>query len=150
MDYVKKMVKWGDTHHPKWVDFVRIALGLFLMFKAISFLIYMSELTDLMDGTMDFGMFALTLLGHYVVFAHLLGGLALILGMFVRAACIVQIPILMAAIIMVNGNTSMMQPIWELLSSILVLCLLVYFLFVGNGPLSFKMPEEEKRHGLSH
>ncbi len=149
MDYVAKMVKWGDTHHPKWVDFIRIALGAFLMYKAISFLIYMGELTDLMNGSMDFGMFALALLGHYVVFAHLLGGLALILGMFVRAACIVQIPILIAAVIVVNGNTNMAQPFWELLTSLVVLGLLIYFMFAGNGPLSFKMPPEEKRHGLT-
>ncbi len=148
MDNIKRLVKWGETHHPKWIDFIRIALGGFLMFKAISFLIYMSKLTALMTGTMDFGMFALTLLGHYVVFAHLLGGLALILGMFVRAACIVQIPILVAAIIVVNSNTTMTQPLWELISSVLVLGLLVYFLIAGNGSLSFKLPPEEKRHGL--
>ena len=149
MQTIKKMVKWGETHHPKWVDFIRIALGLFLMYKAISFLIYMGNLTDLMEGTMNFGMFALALLGHYVVFAHLLGGLALVLGMFVRAACIVQIPILVVAVLVVNRNTAMGQPFWELVSSVIVLGLLVYFLFAGNGPMSFKLPPEEKRHGLT-
>ena len=149
MDNIKKMVKWGDTHHPKWVDLIRILLGGFLMYKAIAFLIYMGKMTDLMDGTMDFGLFALTLLGHYVVFAHLLGGLALILGMFVRAAAIVQIPILLAAVFVVNANTTMAQPYMEVVSSVIVLVLLVYFMIVGNGPLSFKLPPEEKRHSLT-
>ena len=149
MDYIKQMVKWGDTHHPKWVDLIRILLGGFLMFKAISFLIYMGRMTDLMDGTMDFGQFALTLVGHYVVFAHLLGGLALILGMFVRAAAIVQIPILLAAVFVVNAKIEMAQPYMEVVSAVIVLVLLVYFMIVGNGPLSFKMPPEEKRHGLT-
>jgi putative oxidoreductase len=58
----------------------------------------------------------------------------------------VQIPILLAAVFVVNANTSMMQPYWEMVSSVAVLILLVYFMIVGNGPLSFKMPEEEKRH----
>jgi NADH:ubiquinone oxidoreductase subunit 3 (subunit A) len=40
----------------------------------------------------------------------------------------------------------MMQPYWEIVSSVIVLLLLVYFMIVGNGPLSFKMPEEEKKH----
>lgn len=146
MDTILRAVKWGDTHHPKWVDFIRIALGIFLMYKAIAWLIYMGRLSDLMTGSMSFGLFALTLLGHYVVFAHLLGGLGLILGMFTRAACIVQIPILLAAVFVVNANTTMMQPYWEVVSSVAVLLLLVYFMIVGNGPLSFKMPEEEKRH----
>jgi uncharacterized membrane protein YphA (DoxX/SURF4 family) len=102
-----------------------------------------------MTGSMSFGLFALTLLGHYVVFAHLLGGLALILGMFTRAACIVQIPILVAAVLFVNSNTTMMQPYWEIVSSVVVLILLVYFMIVGNGPLSFKMPVEEKKHSMT-
>ena len=149
MDQILKMVKWGDTHHPKWVDLIRILLGLFLMYKAIAFLFYMGRLSDLMTGTMDFGMFALTIVGHFVVFAHLLGGLALVLGMFVRAACIVQIPILLAAVFVVNAKTSMMQPYWEIVTSVVVLLLLIYFLIVGNGPLSFKMPEEEKKHSAA-
>jgi putative oxidoreductase len=149
MDYILRAVKWGDTHHPKWVDFIRIALGIFLMYKAIAWLIYMGQLSDLMTGSMSFGLFALTLLGHYVVFAHLLGGLALILGMFTRAACIVQIPILLAAVFFVNNNTAMMQPYWEIVSSVVVLILLVYFMIVGNGPLSFKMPEEEKKRSIA-
>lgn len=149
MDYILKAVKWGDTHHPKWVDFIRIALGLFLMYKAIAFLFYMGRLSDLMTGSMSFGLFALTLLGHYVVFAHLLGGLGLVLGMFTRAACIIQIPILLAAVLFVNANTAMMQPYWEIVISVVVLLLLVYFMIIGNGPLSFKMPEEEKKHGMA-
>ncbi len=116
------------------------------MYKAIAWLIYIGQLSDLMTGTMDFGIFALTLLGHYVVFAHLLGGLALVLGMFTRAACIVQIPILLAAVFVVNANTTMMQPYWEMVTSVVVLILLVYFMIIGNGPLSFKLPDEEKRH----
>ena len=149
MDNIKRLVKWGDTHHPKWVDLIRILLGGFLMYKAISFLVYMSRMTDLMDGSMDFGQFALTLLGHYVAFAHLLGGLALILGMFVRASAIVQIPILLAAVFVVNANTAMAQPYVEVVSSVVVLLLLVYFLIVGNGPISFKLPPEEKTHSLT-
>jgi uncharacterized membrane protein YphA (DoxX/SURF4 family) len=69
--------------------------------------------------------------------------------MFTRAACIVQIPILLAAVLFVNANTAMMQPYWEIVSSVVVLLLLVYFMIVGNGPLSFKMPEEEKKHGIA-
>jgi len=149
MDNIKRLVKWGNTHHPKWVDLIRIVLGGFLIYKAISFLVYMGRMTDLMDGSMDFGQFALTLLGHYVVFAHLLGGLALILGMFVRASAIVQIPILLAAVFVVNANTAMAQPYVEVVSSVVVLLLLVYFLIVGNGPISFKLPPEEKRHSLT-
>jgi hypothetical protein len=37
------------------------------------------------------------------------------------------------------------SPYSVIVLSILVLLLLIYFLIIGNGPLSVKMPEEEKK-----
>jgi len=67
--------------------------------------------------------------------------------MFTRAACLIQIPILLGAIIFVNipSTHDVAQPYNELFLSILVFLLLVYFLIAGNGPLSIKFPAEEKK-----
>jgi len=140
--------EWGDKHHPRWVDIVRILLGVFLIYKGIDFLVHMSRLIGMMGGisSTEFGDFTYMLAGHYVVFAHLIGGLALVLGMFTRAACIIQIPILLGAVFFVNSNPEMLQPYSEKITSVFVLLLLVYFLVVGNGPLAFKFPEE-RPHG---
>ena len=144
MDLLHRLEFWGDRHHPRWMDIVRIALGVFLVYKAVDFLNNMSDLVSLMSQNTSFGSFAYILAGHYVVFAHLLGGILLIFGVLTRFACVIQIPVLIGAIFFVGTNQEMLRPYSELLVSIVVLLLLVYFLIAGNGPLSVKLDEEEK------
>ena len=144
MNFLQRLELWGDRHHPKWLDIVRIALGIFLCYKGIDFLIHMSVLIGLMKNN-SFGEFSYVLAGQYVVFAHILGGILLVLGLFTRFACIIQIPILLGAVIFVDTNKDLLRPYSDLLLSILVLLLLIYFLIIGSGPLSFKIPEEEKK-----
>ncbi len=139
MDFLHRVETWGDKHHPKWLDFVRIALGLFLCFKAIHFLTNMSIIQDLLSQKLSFGAFAVVLLGHFIVFAHLIGGICLILGVLTRFACLIQIPILLGAVIFINFSKDMFRPYSEILLSIVVLLLLIYFLIIGNGPLSMKL-----------
>ena len=144
MDLLHRLEFWGDRHHPRWMDIVRIALGVFLVYKAVDFLNNMSDLVSLMSQNTSFGSFSYILAGHYVVFAHLLGGILLIFGVLTRFACVIQIPVLIGAIFFVGTNQEMLRPYSELLISIVVLLLLVYFLIAGNGPLSVKLDEEEK------
>jgi putative oxidoreductase len=145
MNLLQRIEQWGNRHHPKWMDIVRIALGIFLCYKGVDFLFNMSRLISLMPNRSSFGDFAYIMAGQYVVFAHILGGIFLILGLFTRFACAIQIPILLGAVIFVNSNREMLQPYSELLFSILILLLLIYFLIIGNGPWSFKIPEEENK-----
>ena len=76
---------------------------------------------------------------------ELVSGILFVLGLFTRFACLIQIPILLGAVIFVNSNRDLLRPYSALVVSIVVLLLLIYFLIVGNGPLSFKIPEEEKK-----
>jgi putative oxidoreductase len=137
MNYLQRLEHWGDRHHPKWLDIIRIALGVFLCYKGFEFLNNMSAMLTLMSSSMSFGSFSLVLLGHYIVFAHLVGGFLLAIGVLTRFACLIQIPILLGAIIFINTSPEMWQHFSELLISILVLGLLIYFLIAGNGQLSF-------------
>ena len=146
---MQRLEYWGNSHHPKWMDIVRIALGIFLCYKGVDFLLNMSKLINLMSNRTSFGSFVYILAGQYVVFAHILGGIFLILGLFTRFACIIQIPILVGAIIFVNSSRDMLQPYSELILSVLVLILLLYFLVAGNGPWSFKIPDEEKKRKVA-
>lgn len=145
MNLVEKFENWGDKHHPKWLDIIRIALGIFLCYKGVDFLRNTSDLISFMTNRSPFGSFVIILLAHYVAFAHVIGGFFLTIGMFTRAACLIQIPILLGAIIFVNiGSTqAAFSPYSELFLSVIVLLLLVYFMIIGNGPLSVKMPPEE-------
>ena len=147
MNLLEKFEQWGDRHHPKWLDIIRIALGLFLCYKGVDFLRNASSLISVMSSRQPFSSFIIVLLAHYVTFAHILGGFFLTIGLFTRAACLIQIPILIGAIIFININVAKdtFSPYSELVLSILVLLLLIYFLIIGNGPLSVKIPEEEKK-----
>jgi putative oxidoreductase len=149
MNFIQRLEHWGDTHHPKWLDLLRIALGLFLCFKGIEFLNNMSSMLNLLTSKMSFGSFTMVMLSNYIAFAHLLGGALLALGMLTRFACLIQIPILLGAIFfnLTNLSGNIMRPFSELLLAILVLVLLVYFLIVGNGPWSFShyMTEEKRK-----
>ncbi len=145
MNLREKFEDWGDRHHPKWLDIIRIALGIFLCYKGIDFLRNNGSLISLMKNTSPFSEFAIILLGHLVTFAHILGGLFLTIGMFTRAACLIQIPVMIGAVVFVNinGTRDTFSPYSELFLSIIILLLLIYFLIIGNGPLSVKIPPEE-------
>jgi uncharacterized membrane protein YphA (DoxX/SURF4 family) len=146
MNLLHRIEYWGEHHHPKWLDLVRIALGIFLCYKGVQFMRNTGVLIDLMSDKMSFGQFTLVLLSHYIVFAHIMGGFLLALGLLTRFACLIQIPILLGAIVFVNAAPDMMQPFSELIVSIVVLLLLIYFLIAGNGPWSFDwFVEREKQ-----
>jgi putative oxidoreductase len=145
MNLLHRLEFWGDRHHPRWMDFVRIALGAFLLYKGFDFLQNMSRLLGLMSKNPYFGDFSYFLAGHYVVFAHILGGILLILGVLTRAACLIQIPVMLGAIFFVSTNQEMLKPYSQLAVSIIVLLLLIYFLIAGNGPLALKIPPEEDK-----
>jgi putative oxidoreductase len=146
MNVVQRLEYWGDHHHPKWIDIIRIGLGLFLCYKGIAFLVNMSAMPNVLGNKMSFGSFNVMLLVTIIAFAHLGGGLLLVMGMLTRFACILQIPILIAAIVLNSSSGNIFRPFSELTLAILVLLLLVYFLIVGNGPWSFKLsPDEDNK-----
>ena len=145
MNTLQRFEQWGNLHHPKWVDIIRIALGIFLCYKGIQFLYNMSSMLDMMTSKISFGSFTIVMVSNYVAFAHLLGGALLILGLLTRFACLIQIPILLGAIFLINPPGNILKPFSELYLSVLVLLLLIYFLIVGNGPWSFKLSSEKEK-----
>ena len=140
---VQRVEHWGDTHHPQWLDIVRILLGAFLCYKGVDFLMNMGSMLGLITNRMSFGSFTEMMMGNYISFAHILGGILLILGVLTRFACLLQIPILLGAVFFVN--TALYRPFSETLLAILILLLLILFLVVGNGPVQLlKFRPDEK------
>jgi len=132
MNLLQRVEHWGDAHHPKWLDLLRIVFGLFLLFKGVEFANNMNGLMNLLSGQAYFGSFMLMILAHFVLGAHILGGVLLTLGLLTRFACLIQIPVLIGAIIFVNTRNVFGQ-FSELSLSVLVLLLLIYFLIIGSG-----------------
>lgn len=138
MNYAERIELWGDKHHPKWLDIVRIGLGIFLLYKGFEFLSNMTTLLNIINDSLSFNAFAIVLVSHYIVFAHIMGGFLLVLGLLTRFACLIQIPILIGAIFFVNTSGDVLRPFSELWLAILTLLLLICFLVIGNGPWSFE------------
>lgn len=135
MNVIQKVEHWGDTHHPKWLDIIRMCLGALLFFKAIQFINNMDQLSALMSRSEFFGSAFLGIMGHYIIMAHLIGGFMVAFGLLTRVACLAQIPILLGAVIFVNAPLGVMPDSnWWL--SLLILLLLVFFLVEGGGPWS--------------
>lgn len=143
MNLVQRVEHWGDTHHPAWLDIVRILLGAFLCYKGVDFLMNMGTMLGLLGSRMSFGSFSLMLMSNYVAFAHMLGGILLIMGVLTRFACLIQIPVLLGAVFFINTN--FYRPFSEVLMSIAVLLLLIVFLVVGNGPFQMLKFREGER-----
>jgi len=148
MNLLQKLEYWGDRHHPKWLDIFRFALGIFLVYKGVDFLENMGTMINQMHGLLPNIYFSLSLLGHYIVFAHIVGGLMLAFGFATRAACIMQIPILIGAIFFINSSEGMFNSYSQMIITVVCLLGLIYFLIAGNGPWSvdrFLIEKEDKR-----
>jgi putative oxidoreductase len=148
MNLVQRVEHWGDNHHPQWLDIVRIALGLFLCYKGVDFLMNMGSMLDLITNKMSFGSFTSMLMSNYIAFAHILGGVLLILGVLTRFACLIQIPILLGAIFFVNS--SLYRPFSALALPIFVLLLLIWFLVIGDGKWRLLTFSEDKNSNAKY
>jgi putative oxidoreductase len=138
MNVIRKIEHWGDVHQTKWLDFVRIILGLVIFGKGVSFISDTSTLQNLIVQNNIFGFsgMLISVAIHIVAFAHLVGGILITLGLVTRFAVVIQIPILIFAVFFVNLTKGFSMPNSELWLSVLVLFLLILFWVIGSGPLS--------------
>jgi len=144
MNTITKIEHWADTHHPQWIDFVRIILGLFILYKGILFISDTGALLAIMK-TADLQFVNLGL-AHYVAFVHLVGGILIAMGLVTRFAILFQIPILLGAVFLVNIQQGFIAVSnnTEFGISVIVLVLLLTFLIYGSG--KFSVDSWMKRH----
>ena len=142
MKMMDKIEQWGDTHHPAWMDTLRIGLGVLLFIKGIMFISDTTQLLQLVSG-LDLQLWTVTAV-HYVAFAHIFGGFLIALGCLTRFASIIQIPILVTAVFAVNIRQGFSYMNSELWLSMVVLFLVVVFAIIGSG--KFSMDEYMRTH----
>lgn len=135
MNIITEIEHWGDTHHPKWIDILRVALGLVILYKGILFISNTDALLQLMQNA-DLQFINLGI-AHYVAFAHLMGGFLIAIGLVTRFAILFQIPILLMAVF-VNAQQGFLSVAdnFEFGLSLGVLILLIVFLIMGSGKWS--------------
>jgi uncharacterized membrane protein YphA (DoxX/SURF4 family) len=136
MNIAKRVGAWGDRHHPKILDILRIILGIFLLFKGIVFFNNAGYLRYLIidSGAIKGSPGAISAIIYYVTYMHVLGGGLIVLGLYTRLWALLQLPIVFAAVFFVNITAPYVNS--ELWLSILVLALLCVFVIFGSGPLS--------------
>ena len=135
---VKGLNKWANSHTSYTLDFLRMLLGVFLIYKGASFITNNQDFEDLIAPLSNFlvGMFVF----HYIAAAHIMGGLIIIFGLLTRWAIIAQLPILFGAVLI---NFIGEMQIVNLIVSLFVLSTSLFFLIYGSGKHSadyyFKM-----------
>src|ERR1041385_5604538 len=97
MKNINECKSWMESHMDIVIDLVRMYLGIGLFIKGLYFLLRQEELKRLLEGA-DNAAFAQGAIAHYVIPAHLAGGLLLALGLLTRLAALSQIPILLGAV----------------------------------------------------
>jgi putative oxidoreductase len=133
MNMVQRMHQWNAAH-PLPILILRVALGLILLLKGISFTSNSERLASMLEES-QFAPWQVFLVS-YIIFAHLFGGVFIIIGLFTRFAAALQVPILIGAVFFINMGINSFTPASELVLSIVVLLLLIYFLIEGSGELS--------------
>lgn len=123
-------------NHPKWLVVFRIILGLSLFLKGIQFIENKTLLQKVVNET--------AVLNDYfwlqtlIPWINIFGGAFILIGLFTRFACLIQIPILIGAIVFVNSKTGLFAGESELAFSIIILSLLILFIVEGDGLLSWR------------
>lgn len=116
-------------------ELLRIYLGIGLFVRGVLFISNSAAFVDLI-GTSSAAWLTSVALVHYVALAHLVGGVMLALGLFTRAAALVQIPILLGAVFIVHFQGGLMAASQSLEFSALVLFLLALMFLWGSGSLA--------------
>jgi putative oxidoreductase len=137
LDKIQEIQEWGDSHYPKWLDFLRIALGLVLIWKGIAFILNLSVLADFLSETgltdqISTSVF-LTLLTYAIIAIHLVGGICIALGARTRLFCLLNLPVLLGAVFLVNFRDNIFKPYSEFWLSLFVLLAVICFFIEGNG-----------------
>lgn len=133
MGTLQQLQQWSATHHPRWLVVLRVALGLCLFFKGISFINNNAMLDQLLAGSIVSK--KIDWLPLIISWAHLLGGFLIIIGLLTRWAVLLQIPILIGAVFFINQQRGMFS-FSELIFALVILALLLLFLVEGGGPIS--------------
>lgn len=127
------LLRWMRDHRIYSIEILRIFLGGLLFYKGFYFVENISEIYSIIEDSIPVSSFVIA---HYVVGAHLVGGLMLAFGLITRLATAVQIPILVGAVFFVQARDIYLGTASELEYSILVLLLLVVFFIYGGGKWS--------------
>lgn len=135
MNTILKIETWADSHHPKWIDILRIILGIILIVKGIAIIENREQVVAMMEkSNIDFFTFILS--SQYVLAFYIAGGLLVATGLLTRIVILFQLPLIIISMVFIDYHEGLFALNSELGYLILVLALQLFFLFYGSGPIS--------------
>lgn len=115
------------------VELLRVYFGIALFLKGLYFIGNMKESFGMLSYQFPYVDF---LFSHYVVLAHIGGGICIALGLFSRYAALFNVPVLIAAIFFVQAKNGAFNTGTEIELAFMVLMLLFFFIWEGSGLFS--------------
>ncbi|MFZ0452296.1 MAG: DoxX family protein [Ignavibacteriaceae bacterium] len=135
MNAVLKLESWADRHHPKWIDILRVVLGIIFIIKGIALIEHREEVIMMMEKS-NIDLFTFSLSSQYVIAFDLAGGLFIAIGLLTRLIVFFQLPVVILSIIFIDYHQNLFALNSELGYLILILALVIFFLFYGSGHVS--------------
>jgi putative oxidoreductase len=149
MNLLDRMEPWAEPKRQAWFDYLRIILGLFIVYKGV---IFTMDIPQLQEMSRTVSTMTSAFLSTFILAVHLIGGALLTLGLFTRWMCFLQLPILFGAVFFVNlpqGSGSSA----ELIISLIVLIGLCFFFVFGTGEYSIdeiRRRDKKRMDDLAH
>ncbi|MGA7837496.1 MAG: DoxX family membrane protein [Ignavibacteriaceae bacterium] len=138
MNSLQQIEYWADHHHPKWLDLIRIILGLLLITKGIAFIFNREEIITMLAGRgTEMSEFVSFYAGHYVIVVLIVGGLFVTIGFITRWALLFQLPAVLGEMFMTDFHKDLFILNSELNYLILLFVLMIFFILYGSGKISF-------------
>lgn len=134
MPVISKLKEWTNSHNPKWLALFRVALGIILLLRGVSFLNNPLNLETLIVDN-GLGQYK-NLLLNSIPWIHVGGGFLIIIGLFTRFAAFIQIPVILGALFFVSSKRGLFTVETDLSLSLIILLLCLVFVVEGGGPLS--------------
>ncbi len=135
MNAIASMEDWADHHHPEWLDYLRIILGLIIVVRCFSFAENQAVVTNfLLSHRLEY----LTFMGsQYIILIGIGGGILITFGVLTRFAALINLPIAIGTLFFVNESGGLTFLNSDVFISLAVLILLLLYIIYGSGVVSF-------------
>ncbi len=128
-----RLMQLGSKYHQDWFVILRVGLGILLFTKGINIINNTVQLEAILTNTKQTELVA-SWFAFVIAWAHIFGGLFIIIGLFTRIFCLVQLPIVIVALGMsVSYHILSGYALFEIIVGFV---LLVFFSLEGGGKLS--------------
>jgi len=132
----RQLSHWLEERRDIWLDLLRIYLGVGLFIRGM--ILFGGEsgvMLRQLVGESSHEWFATALVAHYVAISHAAGGVLLAFGLLTRVAAAVQLPILVAAVVL-HASDGLFALGQSLEFAAFVLMSLLVIIVAGPGRLS--------------